>query len=256
MPNVTFGRHLQDAIERLGAATLPMGMSVVLRYADTDPALTLAAVLDLRPAYVVDLGVFTDSDRKALSAEGVKVLPTQQTIARVAEDPNHYIGRIQVQHLLANSDRKIAYARLLDDRPDLLGPMRQLGVADELAARGHPGPIVLHVPLSVSGAVEALCSAVAQAGGEALGVCCYNDDVAIAIVASARELGLAIPNDISIIGVDRTQIGQLIVPRLSSIEVDFPRILVVISRLITGDSDSVDWPNNADVVRLVPGETS
>lgn len=256
MPNVTFGRHLQDAIERLGAATLPMGMSVVLRYADTDPALTLVAVLDLRPAYVVDLGVFTDSDRKALSAEGVKVLPTQQTIARVAEDPNHYIGRIQVQHLLANSDRKIAYARLLDDRPDLLGPMRQLGVADELAARGHPGPIVLHVPLSVSGAVEALSSAVAQAGGEALGVCCYNDDVAIAIVASARELGLAIPNDISIIGVDRTQIGQLIVPRLSSIEVDFPRILVVISRLITGDSDSVDWPNNADVVRLVPGETS
>lgn len=256
VPNVTFGRHLQDAVEGLSVATLPMGMSVVLRYADTDPSVTLAAILDLRPAYVIDLGVFDDRARSSLVASGIQVVPTDQTIARITEDPNHFIGRLQVEHVLANGDRRIVCALLLDDRVDVLGPMRQLGVTDAAAARGLDSPIAIRVPLTVEGAVDALSGALAQSGGQALAVCCYNDDVAIAMVAAARELGLAIPTDVSIIGVDRTQVGQLIVPRLSSIEVDFPRILRSIGQLISGDSDSVEWWNSEDLVRVVVGETT
>ena len=60
-PNITFGRHLQDAVDQIARTSAADGMSVVVRYAGNDPAATLTTVLDLRPAAVIDLGVFDES---------------------------------------------------------------------------------------------------------------------------------------------------------------------------------------------------
>ena len=37
--------------------------------------------------------------------------------------------------------------------------------------------------------------------GPPLGICCYNDDVAIAVIAAVAALGLRIPEDISLSSV-------------------------------------------------------
>jgi DNA-binding LacI/PurR family transcriptional regulator len=256
VPNVIFGRNLQDAVASLSVRAARSSMSVVLRLADADPLATVAAILDLRPAYVIDLGVFDMPSRHAIEGAGIRMFPTREATAHFAEDPNHYVGRLQARHLLESGNRRLVTALLLDDRVDVLGPARQQGVADESATLGAQAPLVIKVPLTLTGAVDALSSVTEQVRDRAIGVCCYNDDVAIAVVAAARELDMSIPSDIAVIGVDHTQIGQLLEPRLTTVDVDFTRILEALGDTF-GDPGGPDkWPSNDDVTRLVTGGTT
>ena len=258
VPNVTFGRHLQDAVDSIAASTAATGMSVVVRYAGTDTSATLTTVLDLRPAMVLDLGVFEQEQRNAIAAAGIRVTPNERALAEMVEDPNHYIGRLQARHLLETSGRRLAVALLVDDRVDVFGPSRRQGVIDEALAAGAPDPIVVSVPLDLDGAVDALSSVLASAGGDPLGFCCYNDDVAIAVLGAARRLGLRVPEDVAVVGVDRTAVGQLVEPRLTSVAFDLPRMFTEIaSHLIGQDADLPQVLREADTfVELVVGESS
>lgn len=262
VPNATFGRHLQDAVDRIARATAARGMSVVVRYAGDDEEATLTAVLDLRPAAVVDLGVFYSPEaRRVLEAGGTRVVPDLSVLDVLGENPNHLIGRLQARHLLSRPDRQLVFASLSDDRTDPFGPDRERGVFDEAEAEGALQPAVIAVSLDKDQATAAVTAVVNQMPGIALGVCCYNDDVAIAVLSAARELGLKVPDEIAVVGVDRTAIGQLVEPPLTSIAVDMP---AMISSLI-GDLDVLKegaarvGPGSRSVgafVELVQGATS
>ena len=263
VPNITFGRHLQDAVDSIANSTAARGLSVVVRYAGNNPEATLATVLDLRPTAVVDLGVFTEKERLAIEAAGIVVLPEQSMVSETLEDPNHHIGRLQVQHLLETPGRRLVMALLQDSRLDTFGPDRQRGVFDEAAALGATEPSVIRVPLTVKGAVEALAGVVREHPGVPIGVCCYNDDVAIAVIAAARELGLTVPQQVAVIGVDNTEIGQLISPRLTSVAIDLLGTLetfLSLTGLVSnpGDPESAgrDLRDPSTFVTLVPGEST
>lgn len=258
VPNVTFGRHLQDAVDRIAAATASRGMSVVVRYAGDDSDATLTAVLDLRPAAIVDLGVFYAPEaRQVLEAGGTRIVPDFAGINRFAEHPNHLIGRLQADHLLERPGRRLVIASLDDAREDYFGSDRRQGVIDASRDAGHPEPVTISVPLDRARATAALASVLEP--GVPLGVCCYNDDVAIAILAAARELGLSVPDEVAVVGVDHTEIGALVTPPLTSIAIDLPGMMpTLLAGLgLFGDapSDIVERPF-ADFVRLVPGGTS
>jgi len=263
VPNITFGRHLQDAVDSIANSTAARGLSVVVRYAGNDPEATLATVLDLRPTAVVDFGVFTEKERLAIEAAGIVALPEQSMVSETLEDPNHHIGRLQVRHLLETPGRRLVMALLQDSRLDTFGPDRQRGVFDEAAALGTPEPAVIRVPLTLDGAVEALAGVIRENPNVPLGVCCYNDDVAIALIAAARELSLSVPQQVAVIGVDNTEIGQLISPRLSSVAVDLIGTLTTflsLTGLVSGpdDADSAarDLRDPSTFVTLVPGEST
>ena len=224
VPNVTFGRHLQDAVDRIAAATASRGMSVVVRYAGDDSEATLTAVLDLRPALIVDLGVFYVPDaRRVLEAGGTRIVPDLDTVQGFGEHPNHFIGRLQADHLLERSRGRLVIATLDDDRDDYFGADRRQGVIDAARDAGLPEPVTISVPLDRSRAVTALASVLEP--GIPLGVCCYNDDVAIAVIAAARHLGLTVPDDVAVVGVDNTEIGALIAPPLTSVAIDLPAMM-------------------------------
>lgn len=225
VPNVTFGRHLQDAVDRIAAATASRGMSVVVRYAGDDDDATLTAVLDLRPAAIVDLGVFyAPETRRILEAGGTQIVPDLAMMDAFAEHPNHLIGRIQADHLLEKPGRRLVVATLEDDRDDdYFGSDRRQGVIDAARDAGLPEPATISVPLERSRAGAALASVLEP--GIPIGVCCYNDDVAIAVLAAARDLGLTVPGDVAVVGVDHTEIGALVEPPLTSIAIDLPGMM-------------------------------
>lgn len=52
------------------------------------------------------------------------------------------------------------------------------------------------------------------------GIACYNDDVASALLGAAHKRGLRVPDDIAIIGMDRTPLSQVTVPRLTTLSYD------------------------------------
>lgn len=48
-------------------------------------------------------------------------------------------------------------------------------------------------------------------------VCAFNDAVAVGVYGAARELGLSIPKDLSVIGVDDSELSKYVAPALSTV---------------------------------------
>ncbi|WP_213006010.1 LacI family DNA-binding transcriptional regulator [Paractinoplanes toevensis] len=263
VPNVTFGHHLQDGIDRITCGAAAHGLSVVVRYAGVGHASVLDAVLDLQPAAVVDLGVFDAATAATLRAAGIRLLPRSAALtARAFTDPNRAIGAMQAEELLRTPGRRLVYALLADDRLDPYGPPRAEGAALQARQVGAGEPIRVRLPLERAGAARTLAPVFEEGP---VGICCYNDEVAIAVIAAARQLGRSVPEEVAVVGADGTSIGQLVAPRLTSVRIDFAALLdVLISdadwrALRAGTDRDATAPPETDLSRfvtLVPGETS
>lgn len=261
VPNTTFGRNLQDIVDTIAAAIAPSGAGVVVSFAGSDRRETIAALLDLRPLAVVDFAVLTSEDRGQLEEIGARVLPRPAGGATNPDaDPvDIEIGRAQVERLLRSTPRRLVYAGLADARLDPFGPPRLEGIEREAARRRLDAPIVVRVPLDAEGAVAVLSDVRERAGRLPLGIACYNDDVAIAVIAAARSLGLSIPEEVALVGVDASAIGQLVSPRLTTVAVDQAAILRTIIPELPGPSVepvAEDRPEPSVVVTVIPGETA
>ena len=256
-PNTTWGGNLQDAVDRVIADTASLGANVVVRFAGPDRAATINAVLDLRPLAVIDLGFFGEGDRERLRAKNVITVPSlraQESSQQGAVDER--IAHLQVAALQRAGARRVVFASIADDRLDPYGPRRFEFVRAECERLGLPEPSFERVPLRVAEAVDALSSLLSS---PPIGFACYNDDVALAVLAAARESGKSVPSDVSVIGVDATEVGQLWSPRLTSVDVDIRVFMDAavdeLRSLLAGEAPRAAAPSEA-VVRLIDGEST
>jgi DNA-binding LacI/PurR family transcriptional regulator len=116
--------------------------------------------------------------------------------------------------------------------------------------------VVLDVPLDLDGARAALEPVL---DGAPLGVACYNDDVAMAVLAAGSLLGLRAPDDLSVVGIDRTHIGQLWNPRLTTVDVDIRAFMdAAVADLAAqlGVDRPVPVSRGTQLVRLIEGASS
>ncbi|ROQ04634.1 LacI family transcriptional regulator [Rathayibacter sp. PhB93] len=260
LPHVTFGPHLQDMVDGITAASRTAGLTVVVRYADDEPEATLLALHDLLPAAVIDLGVLEKDQRHRLHEAGIRVVPRRRSdpLSGEVDQVDVDIGRMQVRHLTRNGPRRLVYAALADKRLDPFGPRRLQGIRQECAALGIDEPVEVRVPLELDGASAEIRSVLADADDRPSGFCCYNDDVAIAVVAAARALGISLPDRLSAIGVDGSALGQLISPRLTTIRVKQSVFTDAITAelLETVGAVASTEPASPIPLTLVPGETS
>ncbi len=253
IPYTTFGTNLQDAIDRLSAEVATIGLKVVVRLAGPDLTGTVEALLDLRPAAVLDWDTLPAADRDTLRTAGVALIDAAST--RLNQDA----GRLLTVAVLARGPRTLLYAALLDTRSDIFGPDRYAGMAAEAADRGLPAPDLVAVPLDPAGAAVALQPHFAA--GTPLAIGCYNDEVAIAVLSAARTHGRTVPAEVTVAGVDHTPVGQLITPRLTTIRVDSSHLLGAPARLLAdalqapAPSPPVTAPTQP-ALRLIPGETT
>ena len=218
LPNTTFGSNLQDAIDQVMQDTQQLGANVVVRFAGSTLESSFAAILALRPLALIDFAGLPAADRLLLEQRGTLIFP------RPSSDENQDIpdgGIIQIQAavLLEKGVRPLWFAALSDQRLDPYGPGRFDALRSYCEAAGLPAPGRIEVPLSLSGAMTSLASALGGTDAP-IGIACYNDDVAIALLAAARELEVAVPERLSVIGVDNTPIGQLWSPPLTTIDTD------------------------------------
>jgi DNA-binding LacI/PurR family transcriptional regulator len=257
VPNTTFGSNLQDLVDNVTRHASAHGLSVVVRFAGSNPGETLAAILHFRPVAVVDMGILGADEREVLQNSGAAVIPRIHAAEDPAHDINHVIGRTMAKALLRNGPRQLAYAALLDERLDPFGPGRYEGMKAAARAEGLPEPERLEVPLELGRATAALAAVKTKDAPLAVG--CYNDDVALAVVAAGRALGLRIPDDLSVVGVDATAIGQLVSPRLTTIRIHnaplMERIAAELAALSRAEA-SAPQPASLPEVAVVPGETA
>lgn len=195
-----------------------------LVHSSAQPARPLREVWKaLTPAAVLALNQFPQSEAEAMRAVGIEVVmamhggspgDVRATSAAplVSEEP---IGALQARHLAA-SHRRLGYAYPDLPRLDVLAQPRLDGVRQVCAERGLPEPVVHSVPLELDGATEAVKAWLA-ADPPVTGICAFNDDIAMAVLLGAQALGLDVPGDLAVIGVDDIPSSALLRPSLTTV---------------------------------------
>ncbi len=154
------------------------------------------------------------------------------------DSDNLHGARLATEHLLGLGHRRIA---MLSGRPDLQSAqLREQGYREALAAAGVPVDerliqVGAYDPeVSVKPARELLSSP-----GRPTAVFAANDLSATATIEVARELGLRVPQDLSIVGFDNIPESALCAPPLTTVDQPIrtmgQRAVELLVRLIRGD---------------------
>lgn len=255
VPNASFGDNLQGAVDEVMISTRTIGANVVVRFAGNSPEATLSAVAALRPLALIDFGVLAIEERDELVASGTIIVPHRDPLNPAPMDGG--LAEIQGAALIARGPRPLWFAALNDKRFDPYGPGRFAGLQDFAEKRGLPPVGQISVELSVDSGINALREILAA--HPTAGIACYNDDVALTLLAAARELHVPVPGQVGVVGVDFTPIGQLWSPRLTTIDTDLRGLVSALSEELRERlaGKPVDAPARPHLhFRLVPGDSS
>ena len=115
---------------------------------------------------------------------------------------------------------------------------RMRGLTDSLESHGLSlTRYEVAVPTIVEG--ERVCSSVVLRKTKPDAVVCYNDLVAIGFMGAARALGISIPEDFSVVGVDNIPYGRYTTPPLTTVDTQSEHLgeegMRLLIRIITGN---------------------
>ncbi|MFC8597532.1 LacI family DNA-binding transcriptional regulator [Isoptericola sp. NPDC057191] len=166
------------------------------------------------PRAVVGLAPFSAADVAAMERAGIQVVGAAQPADDDAFDRSQRgIAALQVDHLAAAGHERLAVATTDDARLSRFADLRVAGARDACARRGLRPPL-----RTVVRPDEAATRAVRDWHGQGVtGVVAYNDDLALAVVAGAREAGLTVPGRLAVIGVDDAPAGRVASPPLTTV---------------------------------------
>lgn len=219
LPNWPIGPVIDTLLDRLAGELATRGLTVLVHHG-RDPRPLSELWRAVTPRTVIGFTAFAPDELRAMRQAGIQVVGTR--LDESTDDPTVYavsqsrIGRMQVEHLVARGHSRIGWAAPTDARVREFAERRLAGVRAECADRGLPEPLVVDVDLEVDAAVRAVEAW--RAGDEPVtAVAAYNDEVAIAVLAGLRALGLGAPGDLAVIGVDDTPAARLAAPPLTTV---------------------------------------
>jgi LacI family transcriptional regulator len=137
--------------------------------------------------------------------------------------------------LVKQGHRHIAYLGFSPARPDM---ERMRGLTECLATHGlEVTRYEVRGPTIVEG--EQVCSTVVLRKDKPDAVVCYNDMVAIGFMGAAHALGISIPADMSVVGIDNIPFGRFTSPALTTVDTQSERLgeegMRMLFRQIAGD---------------------
>lgn len=217
LPDWPIGLGVASLLDELSQAFAQHDLTFVIH-----PQVTARPVTELwksiTPAAVLAYESFSETDLTAISRSGAELVLISDLDhgAGAMERSVERTGRIQVEHLARAGHRHLGYAWPDNDRVLFFARHRLDAVRATCAELGLPEPRVMTVPLTADGAAAAIADW--RAGEPAVtAVCAFNDEVALAILAGARQLGVAVPDDLAVIGVDDIPAAALAAPPLTTV---------------------------------------
>ncbi len=207
-----------DIVNGVEDAAAAAGYGVVLTHGRHDPDLLRRRLTDL-----VGLGVdaviavtarLDEQDlREAAARLPVVVVGRPRSVPdRVGwvSNDDETGARLAVEHLLTSGHTRVAFLTASD---------RPAATARRDAYRSAVGVPGLEFDARADG-VARLLDAVRRPGGPTAAFAA-NDRLAVRLLAAAADRGVAVPGDLAVVGYDNTELGELVRPRLTS--VDQPR---------------------------------
>ena len=126
-----------------------------------------------------------------------------QAVTHLIELGHEKIGMLTNTHFPSDKTRRVqGYRQAMDEK--------KLALSDDLIVGQEP---------TLAGGHEATKTLLAQRP-DITAIFTYNDLMGLGAIRACRDLGLSVPNDISVIGFDDIQLSSMVTPALSSIQVD------------------------------------
>ena len=130
-------------------------------------------------------------------------------------------GRLATEHLLALGHRRIGFVAGFEYASPTRDKAR--GREDALHAAGvDPNGLVAHADFTVDGGRTAMRKLLRHARGRPTAVICSNDLMAIGAIHETWAHGMNVPNDLSVVGFDGTDLANWVEPRLTTVEQPIP----------------------------------
>ncbi|MEM9319031.1 MAG: LacI family DNA-binding transcriptional regulator [Pseudomonadota bacterium] len=141
--------------------------------------------------------------------------------------PDYQFGsRIATEHLLQSSRGEVAFVGGLADRS--VTEERMSGYLDLMKARVQP-PIILTGATGFEFGFQAV-SDLLQHHPKVDAALCFNDQVALGLVAGASHLGVSVPQQLRVVGFDDIEGCRHSLPQLSSVSCGIPDFAEKISQ--------------------------
>lgn len=245
--------QLSDALGRRGFTFVAHPRSAGRPVAEVWKAITPAAVLTFE-----DLD---DTEKQRLQAAGVEiVLPLfgdGSDSTRALDVPGQLTGRLQAEHLAAAGHRHLGYAWPDDPRVQSFATSRLEGVRRACGDLGLDEPAVISVPLTPDGVRDAVRSW-SSADPAVTGICAYNDDLALAVLAGARAQGLDVPDDLAVIGVDDIPTAAVALPTLTTVREDTKTLAEYVADLLIHSVQGLPAPRQPgpDMHRVIQRDST
>jgi DNA-binding LacI/PurR family transcriptional regulator len=204
---VPYGPNLSIIITALDADVAASGRSLVL-WGRPEPHDLRAALAHLQPGVIITLGRFT-AEQRALLARA-RIPHVEAPRAPVTTDQG---ALLQVRHLAARGHRRIGHLTTADPELAMFATTRLAAVREGCAELGLDPPLVAELPADA----DATPVLRAWTGAAVTAVAGYNDVYAAAALAAAGRLGLRVPADLAVIGLDDDPMSRHTSPPLTTV---------------------------------------
>jgi DNA-binding LacI/PurR family transcriptional regulator len=219
-----------DAVQGAQEAFLEAGYQMLLVCTNYSPDIETQAIRTLI-AKQVDGFVLTVSD--ALTSEGLKAIqnrempscllfntPLDDQESRSVDD---WAAAMTVADAFAEAGHTQLGFLALNFQSSDRARQRYEGFVAGCARSGMLRPVLLEIDEDSKNLTD-LLGRFLQNNPNLTGIFASNDFLALATIRSARQLGLHIPDDLSIIGFDGIEVGTMVEPSLATIVTD-PRLM-------------------------------
>jgi DNA-binding LacI/PurR family transcriptional regulator len=221
LPDWPIGDEVGNMLGNLSTELARSGLTFVVHPGNREDRPISEIWKAITPAAVIAFADFSPEEIAAMRSAGVALvvalLGREPQDGRELEVPQQLVGRRQAEHLAAAGHRRIGYAFPDDERLRIFAEPRLAGVRAACLRQGIDEPARETVALDAGQAADSVRRW--RAAG-VTAVCAYNDEVALAVLAGARLLGLDVPADLALIGVDDIPSARLAAPPLTTITTD------------------------------------
>jgi DNA-binding LacI/PurR family transcriptional regulator len=211
VPRVAVGEMPMQAGSQMTTELARRGLLQLQIFETEDDQHVIDAVENLDPIAVTSLFPLSSGAREAVHDANVPYIEIGTLPA--LGDPHLSVGAIRVEHLVSRGHRKIAFAYTAIAKWRALGDFWLEGVARAAKARDLPAISVDDV--TVDNAADVVTHWV---GDGVTAVCAQSDEIAHLILYGIRQAGLRCPDDLAVIGVDATPMGEISSPPLTTVE--------------------------------------
>lgn len=213
LPDMPVGDGVGRFAEELAAALADRGLTLVTHFAGVDGRSLQDVCAAVDASAVIGLSAFDEATVRALRGVGVRaVVPGDDDVPAMRG-----VGRLQARHLIERGHRRLGYALPVHPGHLPMARHRLRGVAAACAAASLEPPVAVGVDLEVDAAARAVRRWVS---GAVTGVCGFDDETALAVLAGAREAGVAVPDGLAVVGAGDIPGAALALPSLTTVAFD------------------------------------